>query len=374
MQPRPTARPEDWPGGAGADGFGLPAPGANFVYDPRRSQSLTSARVLATVNSEVILYSEVAGFVNDVLSSNADKIPPEQLDKQRDFLTAMRMRQLIETKLLYADAKKTIQGRNADGWTKLVDAVGADFEKQELKRLLRRGKVKTRTELEASFKAMGTSVEREKRAYIERAIASQWLHQQTEVKESDLPPQELWTHYADHRGDYFHPAEVRWEHLMTKKERYDESASRERLCKLGNQVIDGASFAEVVKLNSEGPDKSVGGQHDWTKLDDLEVGATHVSDEMRAALETLPIGALSQVIEDSQGYHIVRVVERRASGYTPFEEVQSDLRTKLENEMLSKKMDEFLAKLKKGATIRTIYDNTEIMAAVIQQEETQKKR
>jgi parvulin-like peptidyl-prolyl isomerase len=335
---------------------------------------LTGAQVLANVNSEVILYSEVAGFVNDVLVNNADKIPPDQVDKQRELLTVMRMRQLIETKLLYGDAKRTIQGRSEEGWGKLVDAVSKDFEINELKSLMKKAKVKTRAELDAKFNSMGTSVEREKRAYIERAIASQWLRQQTESQSEELPPQELWKHYADNVKDYAYPAQVRWEHLMTKKERYQEEEARRKLHMMGNQVFDGAPLAEVAKQHSQSPDAKNGGQHDWTTVDTLAGGTALASAELRNALETLPIGALSQVIEDSQGYHIVRVLERRPAGVTPFDEVQATIRNRLQAEIGNKKMDVFLSKLQRGATIRTAFDNTEIMAAVIEQENLQKKR
>ncbi len=384
VQPEAVSRPADWPGGnpAGGDPFGPPSDSNGLgssspaaPYDPNKSQLIEGAQVLANVNSEVILYSEVAGFVNDVLVSNADKIPPEQMEQQRDMLTAMRMRQLVETKLLYGDAKRTIQGKNAEGWTKLVEDVGKEFEGRELSRQMKRAKVGTRAELDVMFARMGTSVDREKRAFVERAIASQWLHQQTESNEADLPPQQLWKYYADHVADYSYPAEVRWEHMMTKLARYEEAESRRRLCIMGNRVVrEGIPFAEVAKRESQGPDAASGGLHDWTKLDDLSVVDTHVSAELRHALETLPLGGMSQVIKDSQGYHIVRVLERKPAGQTPFDQVQAAIKNKLQQELGNKKMDDFVAKLQRNATVRTVFDNTPLMERLVEQEQRQKQR
>jgi parvulin-like peptidyl-prolyl isomerase len=381
--PEAVSRPDNWPGGSDDPSAVFAPPlgayeapvGANVIpYDPNKSLMLESAQVLANVNSEVILYSEVAGFVNDVLTNHGDQIPPEQLEKQRQLLTVMRMRQLVETKLLYADAKRTIMDRNAEAWQKFQEAAAKDFEVNETKRLYKRAKVKSRAELEAKFNAMGTSVEREKRAYIERVIASQWLGQQTESKDAELPPQELWKYYSDHIKDYSFPAQVRWEHLMTKPERYQETDAKRRLCELGNQIINGAPFAEVARQHSNGPDKSTGGQHDWTTLDDIAVKDTHVSTPMRQALESLPVGALSQIIEDGEGFHIVRVLERKPAGTTPFEQVVAEIKKKLQNEVGNKKMDEYMAKLQRNATVRTAFDNTEIMQMVMEQEAKQKQR
>ncbi len=379
VQPEAVSRPADWPGG---EAFGPPqdpyastAPIGAVPYDPNKSQLIAGAQVLANINSEVILYSEVAGFVNDVLITNADKIPPEQVEKQREMLTAMRMRQLIETKLLFADAKRTIRGKNEEGWNKLVEDVGKEFEGRELKRQMKRAKAGSRAELDAMLHKMGTSVDREKRSFVERAIASQWLQQQTESNEAELPPQELWKYYSDHVADYSYPAEVRWEHLMTKVSRYEESKSRNRLAMMGNRVVrEGIPLSEVAKRESEGPDASSGGQHDWTKLDDLGTGVTHVSAELRHALETLPVGGLSQIIEDSQGYHIVRVLERKPAGRTPFDEVQAEIKLKLQQDIGNKKMDEYLAKLQKHATVRTVFDGTPLMQQLVEQEQRQKLR
>jgi len=369
VQPQAVSRPADWPG---ADAF---APTGNAPYDPAKSQLLVGAQVLATVNSEVILYSEVAGFVNDVLVSNADKIPPEHMDQQRDVLTAMRMRQLVETKLLYADAKRTISGKNAEGWDKLVQDVGKEFETRELPRQMKRAKVGSRAELDAMFAKMGTSVEREKRSFVERAIAQQWLQQQTLSKDSELPPQELWKYYTDHAADYSYPAEVRWEHMMTKIARYQEKESRNRLAMMGNRVVrEGIPFAEVAQRESDGPDAANGGRHDWTKLDELGTGDAHLSIELRKALESLPIGGMSQIIEDSQGYHIVRVIERKPAGRTPFDQVQAEIKEKLQQDIGNKKMDEYVEKLRKEATIRTVFDGTPLMQQLVEQEKKQKLR
>ncbi len=41
---------------------------------------------------------------------------------------------------------------------------------------------------------------------------------------------------------------------------------------------------------------------------------------------SLPLNELSDIIEDSSGYHIIRVLERQDAGLTPLSEVQDDIR------------------------------------------------
>ena len=50
------------------------------------------------------------------------------------------------------------------------------------------------------------------------------------------------------------------------------------------------------------------------------------------ALERLPIGQMSSVIEGPESFHIVKVESRRPAGPASFEEVQDKIRPKLEAE------------------------------------------
>jgi len=47
------------------------------------------------------------------------------------------------------------------------------------------------------------------------------------------------------------------------------------------------------------------------------------------AIFTLPVGALSRIVEDEDGCHIVRVIEREDSKRAPFIEVQPEIKQAL---------------------------------------------
>ena len=51
--------------------------------------------------------------------------------------------------------------------------------------------------------------------------------------------------------------------------------------------------------------------------------------KVNQALESLPIGKISDVIEGPDGFHIVTVEWRRPAGPASFEEVQDQIRPKL---------------------------------------------
>ena len=76
-----------------------------------RLKPCDGTRIIARVGSDAILESEVAGAVNEIIEANKDRIPADQLDEQRELLIQQRLKGLIETKLIYQDAKRTIPPR-----------------------------------------------------------------------------------------------------------------------------------------------------------------------------------------------------------------------------------------------------------------------
>src|SRR5690606_23430215 len=120
---------------------------------------------------------------------------------------------------------------------------------------------------------------------------------------------------------YEFPAQARWEELMVRFDRCngDREAAWKLLAEMGNEVwkkvtenpgIRGPAFAEVARAKSHGFTASEGGVHDWTTLGALKC------EELNEALATLAIGQMSNGIESEQGFHIVRVLERKEAGRT----------------------------------------------------------
>jgi hypothetical protein len=138
----------------------------------------------------------------------------------------------------------------------------------------------------------------------------------------------------------------------------DRDAAWKALAEMGNDVwtkvvanptIRGPVFAEIAKAKSHGFTAHDGGAHDWTTYGSL------MCEEINQALETLEVGQLSPGIESPQGFHIVRVLERKLAGRTPFTEAQAKIREKLEAEQKETLLNAELAELRKSARVWTIW-------------------
>ncbi len=143
---------------------------------------------------------------------------------------------------------------------------------------------------------------------------------------------------------------VLFANFATPKEAWDA------ICKMGNDVLGGAPFAEVAKAKSQGPTAANGGQRDWTTKGSLK--STQLDEALFGSQRgpALPVGTMSTIIEDADGYHIIRVVERKDAYRTPYRDAQVDIKKLLKEEQFKKKSEAYLAKLRQANPVWTIFD------------------
>lgn len=336
------------PVGSAPPGRFEPCEGQSASRPPQDAVPCESAEILARVGSEVVLASEVNAAVNEILAQHQGKIPVDQMEAQRRVLLKKLLEQRIEVKLIYQDACRAIPKENLD---KFKDRLGEQFESMEIPRRMKLAQVTSRRELDEKMRALGTSLEREKKAYLERVIAQQWLHQQAKV-EGEISHEEMLAYYYEHLAEFERPARARWEQLTVRKAKFpSEAEARAALARMGNLVLDGAPLAEVAKAQSHGPTASQGGFRDWTTQGSL------LSTTLDQALFGLPVGQLSQILEDDREFHIIRVVERQDAARVPFTEAQVEIREKINDQRQKTAREAYLARIKQQIPVWTVFDN-----------------
>jgi hypothetical protein len=327
---------------------------AQAPADAPQSGPADGYQVVARINGQVVLGCEVLWQVNQMIEANRERIPPEQEADIRRELMKRYIAGLVDTKLLYAEFRRSLPAEN---WARIEENLEQPFEEREIPSLMKALEVDNRRDLEQKLAQMGTSLADAKRRFNEKLIAGEWLRSKVKVDE-EANPQEMLDYYRQHRSEFEYPTQARYEEIMIRKDRFDSPCQAyAELARLGNQLwaaAAGASpqqpvFAEVAKANSDGFDAKKGGQHDWTTQGALKAAAV---DE---ALFSLPVGKMSPILESDTGFHLLRVLDRRQAGCTPFTEVQPQIRDKLKQERFRAEVDKYLAELHKDARIWTVF-------------------
>ncbi|HUG89211.1 MAG TPA: peptidyl-prolyl cis-trans isomerase, partial [Planctomycetaceae bacterium] len=94
-----------------------------------------------------------------------------------------------------------------------------------------------------------------------------------------------------------------------------------------------------------------GGHWDWTNKGSL------ADTQIEQTLFTLPVGRISQYFEGENAIQIVKVAARTDDSYQPFEEVQADIKTRLEQQARRDAARQVIEGLQQSAVVSTIFDH-----------------
>ncbi len=142
--------------------------------------------------------------------------------------------------------------------------------------------------------------------------------------------------------------EVKASHILVKVEKdatpEERAAAKKKIEEIRDKITKGGDFAKLAAEFSDCPSgKRDGGNLDW-------FGKGRMVPEFEAAAFKLKPGELSDIVETSFGYHIIKVTDKRAEKILGFDEVKEDLRQDLINREKGKKFMDWLKGQKEKVT------------------------
>lgn len=321
---------------------------------PIPGRVFTPAETIAIVGDQHILAGDVLGEVNMMLAPYVGKVPEDELEEQRQKLLQQYLPGLIENKILYLEfLRKIPPERIPDVEAKLAE----EFDAEKLEGALQRAKVNSPQELDAMLRQFGSSLEKQRRAYMEQKLGRAMLGREIDYK-PEITHEEMLAYYREHEKEFEVPARARWEQLTVRFANHDtKEAAWQKIAAMGNEVLRGAPLSAVAKRHSEAPSASDGGQHDWITQGSL------ASEELDAAIFSLPLHRLSQIIDDGKGFHIIRVLERDEARRIDFVDAQEKIRDILKKEKIQKQVEAYIVDLKARTNVWTVFDDQNSAAA-----------
>ena len=164
-------------------------------------------------------------------------------------------------------------------------------------------------------------------------------------------------YYDENPKRFEQPEQIAVSHILIKSEPIDpniadpneakkqsKAAALAKAQDLLKQIKDGADFAELAKANSACPSAKDGGD-----LGFLPRGQTTPPFE-KAAFD-LELGQLSDIVETSYGYHIIKKTGQKDASTIPFEEASKSIIMQLVKKQQNEFIEEYMEKLKAEADI-----------------------
>jgi peptidyl-prolyl cis-trans isomerase SurA len=311
-----------------------------------------AGRAAAGVGDEVITLNDLVSAVREYRKKHPSQRPPnkDELNQMGKGILLM----LIERSLLTQEAKRTL--KNPKMLDHLMSYAEEAWNKEELPPLLRKYYATNAYELKEKMTADNRSLDAIHESFRQDFLAQAFLQQKIGGRlKVELP--EMLKYYQEHVNDPENqrPATITWREILVETKKYPSpQAAREKAERLADRIRKGEAFATLAKTESDGPSltKSAGGLMETTP------GSYGVA-SVNHAIESLPVGKLSEILEGPNSLHLVVVEKRRAAGPITFEESQDQIRRVLQDQKVQKERVALLEKLRKQTVVWTIFDNTE---------------
>ena len=307
-----------------------PTPTPTPTPEPPKPMPAELPDVLARVNGEPVNKSDFERMVKEVESSQP--IPPERRDELH--------RKVLDDLVTYAVLMQETKARSISVPDAEVDAnlqrIRQQFPNEEAftKALASRGMTldKLRSDAHANM-AINKMMEAE--------VASEPEATDAQVRE-----------FYDKNPDKFKQDEsVRASHILIRTDPKGGDAAkakaRAKAEGLATQAKGGADFATLARENSADGSAANGGDLNW-----IARGQT-VAPFDKAAFSMQP-GQISDVVETEFGFHVIKVVEKKAASTVPLEQASARIRDFLTGQHKQERAQAFIEQLKKKAKIEVL--------------------
>jgi peptidyl-prolyl cis-trans isomerase C len=306
----------------------------NVVVDPR-----LEASVAAKVNDVNIMQAEVDELVEASLAPFRAK--PEQfsdafIEQRAKEFEVQHVRALVVGQLLDDEVKKQgVTVTDQDVLERVTELAQQQTPKMTLQ------------EFTQKVEANGESVQTFE-ARVKRQIGWDKLAESKIADDYIVTEEEALAYFNEHPENFNTIELAKASHIVIRP--VDESdpnmkaeakASAEDLLR---QLKEGADFAELAMDYSEDATGFEGGDLGYFKRGDMELSFEKVA-------FSLPVGQLSDVVETSFGYHIIKVVDYRPSESATFEAVKGPLMAKLSQNAKTELVRQYFLSLQEKAEI-----------------------
>ena len=252
-------------------------------------------RIVAVVNSDLIMMSDVKQELEPERQRISRHHRGDELAQRLKTVEYMALTKMIERRLQLQEAK----------------ARGVDVSDQEVKQAVEQMK-RQGEKLDASDPITLRNVRDQLTLLkvVDREVRSGVMVGDVEMKR----------YYQEHRDRFALPEEYTLSQILILPRSPDDTADAlEKARRIMAELKKGEKFEDLALQYSDGPNASRGGRLGFVRQGELVPA-------IERAIASLVPGGISDVIETPEGFHIVRVEEKKPKQFRPFEEVRFEIR------------------------------------------------
>ena len=293
-------------------------------------------KIVAVVNDEIITLTEFNTAFEPYLKNIEDNYKGKDKEAIINQAKESFLKRLVDNLLIEQEAKKA--------------GMGIVIKDEEVMDVIRDMMAKKKSNMEDFKKNLareGTSLESLKKDIRSQMMRIRLLRREIKSKVI-VSDEEIGEYYTKKRQDYEGKEAVRLKQIFlaipAKADKKTKAKIKEEAGQLRKRVLAGESFELLAVKYSQGPGAAQGGDIGF-----IEKGTIIAAVESVAF--NLPMEQVSEVIESGIGFHIIKVVDKKGAGLKPIAAVREEIKTKIEDEKLEKKYEEWITSIRKKSFI-----------------------
>ena len=296
----------------------------------------TAGKIAAKINDRSISMQEFEHEVDNYMmryqGGRAGTLPPAMVQQIR----AQAINTLINREVLLQESEK--KGITADKQKvqEGIQAIQKRFANPE--------------QFEEALKNMKLSRGDLEKQYTQKTKIEALLDQQI-VSKITVKEDEAKAYFNDHIDEFSQKAQIRARHILIKVDKSaDEkkkAEAREQLVKVQKKIMAGEDFSELAKQYSQGPSSVKGGDLGY-------FGKGQMVKPFEEVAFKLAPNEVSDIVETRFGYHLIKVVDRKAEKKAVFAESKERVTEKLKNQRIQQEVGAYIQQLRNKATIENL--------------------
>ncbi len=293
-------------------------------------------RIVAIVNGEVITLSEL----NNVFEPFRKRIEASYRGEDKDKVIAengqLMLHRLIDNLLVDQEAKKSaIVVKDAE----VIETINDILVRKNIKM----------NDLLAELARENTTFEAYKKDLKAHILKMRLVRRDIKSK-IIVTEEEIGEYYQKHREAYEGQESVSINQILLLYPRNADEKMKEKLRAQMEAILkrlrNGESFDFLAARYSQGPAAATGGDIGFMKKGTMLPAVDNVAFSLKK-------DEVSGIIESPLGLHIIKVIDKRGAGIKSIETIRQEIKTKLEDDKLDKKYEEWIKELRKKAVIET---------------------
>lgn len=297
--------------------------------------------VLAKVNGEAILLSDLRQREGEQLGVLRRQIPASELDAQLPQIRMAILSGMIQERVVLERAEE------------LGIEVSANDVDRSVARIRESQGLADDEMFEQQLAAEGLSLQDLRDNIRKRILTERVLYEEVR-RQIFVSDGEIEDYYADHREEYTAPERVRIRQLVFLADGRDAEQLRQTAEAAAAELRSGATIAGVAE-RYEGA-RLAGGE------DAAPLATSDLMPEVAAAVEGLSPGQVSGVVETRYGFTVVELVEREDRQVRQLAEVREEIRSVILQSKQEQQMERYMQRLSEQVDVEIFAPQFEQLA------------